>query len=276
MLEWTAAELARRSIPSARLDAEVLLAHALGTDRLALYMDLDRPLDETERGVYRALVERRRRREPVAYLTGTKEFWSLPLEVGPAVLVPRPETETLVEEALAELSGMGPRPWMVDVGTGSGCVALALASEQPLAFVVATERERGAASVARRNAAAHGLGDRVTVVVADLLDGVGGPVDLVVSNPPYIPSDDIDGLEPEVAVFEPRAALDGGADGLEAYRALLAAAPRVLRPGGRLALEVGHDEQAAALAALLVAPLTLVRVARDLGGGARVVVVERA
>jgi release factor glutamine methyltransferase len=277
VLEWTAKDLASRDIPSARLDAEVLLAHVLGTDRLGLYLDLDRPLGEDERGAFRDVIARRRRREPVAYLTGTREFWSLPLLVTPDVLIPRPETETLVEAALDLLPAGSVGARAVDVGTGSGCVALALATERPGLRVLAVDIDRGAAAVAARNARALGLTGAVGVVAGDLLGPVGGPVDLVVANLPYVPTREIDGLEPEISRWEPRRALDGGDDGLDVFRRLLSAAAEVVRAGGNLALEVSHDEQAAQLVALIGAggAWEPVRSRRDYGGVARVVVAAR-
>lgn len=277
VLEWTAKDLSGRGIPSARLDAEVLLAYVLGLDRLGLYLDLDRPLGEAERGAYRDLIARRRQREPVAYLTGTKEFWSLSLAVTPDVLIPRPDTETLVEEALALLSAgadaaASTERRAVDVGTGTGCVALALATERPDLRVLAVEADRRAAAVAARNAEHLGLARTVAVVVGDLLGPVRGPVDLVVANLPYVPSPEIDGLEPEVSRWEPRRALDGGLDGLDLFRRLLDAAAPVVRAGGSLALEVADAEQAGQIAGLLAASGAWepARTRRDLGGETRV------
>jgi len=274
VLDWTAADLGRRGVSAPRLDAEVLLAHALGSSRLALFLDMDRPLSDAERTAYRRLVERRRAREPLAYITGEREFWSRPIGVDPRVLVPRPETETLVAEALALVRGSG-AALVVDVGTGSGCVAIAIASEAPAVHVAAVDLSPDAASLASRNAAANGVAAQVHALVGDLLGPVRGPVDLVVSNPPYIPSSAIDRLEPEVARFEPRLALDGGPDGLDVYRRLIPAAAEVLAAGGALALEVGHDEQADQVAGLVEHPLAVERVARDHAGTARVVVARR-
>lgn len=275
ILEWTTKDLESRGVSTARLDAEVLLAHALGASRVALYVDLDRPLSAEERAGYRQLLERRRRREPVAHITGEKEFWSLPLAVGPAVLVPRPETEVLVEEALALLAELGPRPLVVDVGTGSGCVAVAIATERPDARVLALDLDRGAAGVAASNACRLGLADRVVVARSDLLGSVGGGASLVVSNPPYIPRAAIDGLAPEVSRWEPRLALDGGEDGLEVIRRLLAEAGSALVPGGALALEVGDDDQARAVMGLVAPPLGAPRLRRDYAGVTRVVTARR-
>ncbi len=227
VLEWTARDLNQRGVDSARLDAEVLLAHVLGTDRLGLFLDLDRPLDERERAAYRELITRRRKREPVAYVTGTKEFWSLPFSVNPATLIPRPDTEILVEEALELLPGDGEGLRVVDVGCGSGCIGLALATERPALNVVAVDVDPHAAATTALNAAALGIADRVTVLRGDLLACLSGPIDLIVTNLPYIPSAELDALEPEVARWEPRLALDGGEDGLDLFRRLLADSPRV-------------------------------------------------
>jgi release factor glutamine methyltransferase len=274
VLEWTASDLSKRGVASARLDAEVLLAHALGTDRLGLFLDIDRPLDPDERAVYRRLVETRRQRVPVAHITGEREFWSLPIVVDPHVLVPRPDTEVVVEEALAVVPAGSPQV-AVDVGTGSGCIALAVASERPDLRVLALDIDRRAALVAAGNAKALGLDSRVAVAVGDLLAPVAGPVGLVVANLPYIPSGRIDGLEPEVSRWEPRLALDGGQDGLAVFRRLVPQAADVVVPGGWLVLEVADAEQARQVEAMLDPAFELVRVRRDYGHEARAVVARR-
>jgi release factor glutamine methyltransferase len=274
VLEWTASDLSKRGVESARLDAEVLLAHALGTDRLGLFLDLDRPLDPDERAVYRRLVETRRQRVPVAHITGEREFWSLPIAIDPHVLVPRPDTEVVVEEALAVVPAGSPQV-AVDVGTGSGCIALAVTSERPDLRVLALDIDRRAALVAAGNAKALGLDSRVAVAVGDLLAPVAGPVGLVVANLPYIPSGRIDGLEPEVSRWEPRLALDGGQDGLAVFRRLVPQAADVVVPGGWLVLEVADAEQARQVEAMLGPAFALVRVRRDYGHEARAVVARR-
>ncbi len=250
------------------------MAHALETDRLGLFLDLGRPLDSNERTTYRELIERRRLREPVAHLTGEKEFWSLPLTVDRHVLVPRPETEVLVEEALELIPTEGVNR-AIDVGTGSGCVSLALLKERPDLYVLAIDVDHRAAKIASTNAETHELIERLCITTGDLLEGVGGPVDLVVANLPYIPSREIDEIEPEVSEFEPRRALDGGADGLDLFRRLLPQALSVLRPTGGLALEVGHGEQARQVEESLDSAWEHVRTRRDYAGTPRVVVARR-
>jgi release factor glutamine methyltransferase len=232
------ARLARAGVAEARADAEVLLAFVLGTTRTDLVVAARRPLPETAAARFTGLVARRAAREPVQHLTGEREFWSLPLAVDRRVLVPRPESELVVETALRLAPAAGR---ILDVGTGSGAIAVALARELPAATVYATDREADALAVARRNAATHAPG--VRLVRADLLAGFASAgFDLVVSNPPYVPTAEIATLAPEVRDHEPPGALDGGHDGLDVVRALLAAAPRVLRPGGWLVLEVGSGQ----------------------------------
>lgn len=274
VLAWTTDDLSQRGVTSARIDAEVLLAHALGTERLGLYLDLDRPLAPEERSSYRKLVERRRRRVPVAHITGQREFWSLPFKVDPHVLVPRPDTEVVVEEALALLAMDAPQV-AIDVGTGSGCIALALASERPELLVLALDADRHAAAVAASNASELRHDDRVVVAIGDLLGPVRGPADLVVANLPYIPSGEIDALEPEVSRWEPRGALDGGEDGLALFRRLIPEAASVVVPGGGLVLEVAHGEQAQQVQTLLGSAWDLIRVRHDYGHQPRAVVARR-
>jgi len=279
ILEWTASDFARHGVDSPRLDAEVLLAHCLGVDRLALYLDMDRPLDTDEKRQFRALVGRRRDREPVAYITGLREFWSLSFSVDSSVLVPRPETEHLVEHCLDNLSrrNASGSPLIVDVGTGSGCIAVALASEREDVRVLAIDKEREALRVAKRNISAHELDERVSVVIADLLDPLGeARVDLVVSNPPYIPSAELDTLSPEVGSFEPLGALDGGEAGLDVIVRLVDAASRSLAEGGALIFEIFGDSQVPDVSELIEARgLLLERVATDFAGHARVVLARR-
>ncbi len=210
----------------------MLLAHVLGVERSRLAFDPPDVSGEAARR-FDGLVARRARREPAAYLLGEREFRSLPFRVTPAVLVPRPETEHLVEAALAALPAGG-SPLVVDVGTGSGCIAIALAVERPRARVVGVDLSAAALEVARDNARRHGVADRVRFLRGDLLEAVRGPVDLVLSNPPYVGEGET--VEPECR-YEPREALFAGVDGLDAYRRLAPAAARALAPGGTLLLE---------------------------------------
>jgi release factor glutamine methyltransferase len=272
VLRRTEGWLRGRGVPTPRLDAEVLLGHVLGVERLQLYLMFDRPLaaDELER--LRPLVRRRGQREPVAWIVGHKGFHALDLQVGPGVLVPRPDTETLVEAATAWIRADGDDPvFVADVGCGSGAVGLALAHALPAVRVYAIDRMPAPVATTRTNVAALGLGDRVAVLAGDLLEPVPPhrPLDWVVSNPPYVPTADIDALEPEVSRHEPREALDGGPDGLDVVRRLVAAArPRVRRG---LLLEIGHDQADRVEAILTRAGFTEVTTWRDLGGHRRVV-----
>lgn len=236
LLQWTADYFSARQIEAARLEAELLLAATLGMDRVGLYVNFERPLDPTELAAFRERVQRRARREPVQYILGETEFWSLRFDVSPAVLVPRGDTEVLVEEALARIEGAAR---VLDVGTGSGAIAVALAHEKSEVLLTALDCSLPALEVARRNALRHGVADRVNCLAGELAALPPGPFDMVVSNPPYIPSRDWEKLMPEVRDHEPRLALDGGEDGLEAYRHLARQAARILVPGGWLLVEVG-------------------------------------
>jgi release factor glutamine methyltransferase len=276
----------------ALIDADVLARHALGGwDRGQLIVRRHEACPAGFAATFDALVRRRERREPTGYIIGRREFWGLDIEVGPGVLVPRPETELLVEETLSRFSPEGgapgaapapasatraPRLRVVDVGTGSGCVAVALARWLPHADVVAVDASMEALDVARRNAARHDVGGRVRFVKADLLAGVAGPFDAVVSNPPYVPAADIAGLQPEVRDYEPRQALSGGVDGLDAIRRLVPEAASVLREGGWLLVEFGFGQADAVRAIIAAEPrLDLVDVRPDLAGIPRVAVVRK-
>jgi len=247
LLQWTTTYFKENGIEGPRLDAELLLASALGLARIDLYLRHDQPLNEGELSRFRALVKRRAAREPVAYITGVKEFWGLEMMVGPEVLIPRPETECVVEGILEFIkSRNGPEEWrFLDLGTGSGAIALALARSCPTAWVTALDRSCRALAIADRNRRRHNLQDRVHLLAGDWLAPICGPharFDVIVSNPPYIPSGQIDGLQPEIVIYEPRAALDGGPDGLACVALIIDAAPALLSKGGALFLEIGHDQ----------------------------------
>jgi release factor glutamine methyltransferase len=269
---------------SPRLDAELLLARALGVARTELLREPDRVLAEGEAAAFEGLLARRLAREPVAYILGHRAFRTIDLEVTRDVLIPRPDTETLVDVALEELRALplaGPdpedEPLAIDIGTGSGCIALALAAEDAFVRVVATDVDPGALAVARGNAARLGLARRVEFVLSDLFHDVGErPFDLVVSNPPYIPADEYVALEPNVRDYEPRLALYGGVDGLDVYRRLVPGAALLLRPGGLLAVEVGAG-QAEAVAGIMQAAGAFAppQTRDDLGGVPRVVYAHR-
>jgi release factor glutamine methyltransferase len=259
------------------LDAEVLLRHALRQDRAALFTRLHEPLDTAREAEYFGLVERRRRGEPVAYITGEREFMGLRLLVDGRVLIPRPETETLVERALGHLSNRGAGKTVVDVGTGSGAIAVALAHLAPQARVYGTDTSSDALSVAEANARLDGRSlPNLTLVRGNLLHGVPGGLDLVCANLPYIPTGEMGGLPVPVRDFEPWSALDGGPDGLDVYRALLDQLAEKLAGDG-VALMECDPEQAGALAGLALEALPggSVHIVRDLAGAERVVEVRR-
>lgn len=260
-------------IVSAALDAEVLLSHVTGLDRAALYSELDRPLQNDEAAQFNNLVSRRLSGEPVAYITGHKEFMGLDFFVSTAVLIPRPETELLVEEALKILPSS---PVVIDVGTGSGAIAVSLAFYNREALVYATDRCGESLEVARRNAVRHGVSDRIFLYRGDLLKPLkacleAGGADLVAANLPYIAECDLPQLPREVRMFEPQLALDGGADGLEHYRRLIPEAAVFLKREGCLLLEIGWDQGPGA-AALFDAQDWDVKVLQDLAGYDRLVV----
>jgi len=274
LLRVTTEYLAKKGSTSPRLDAELLLAETLGLPgRVELYLQHDRPLTGAEVDGYRELVKRRSQGEPVAYLLGRAHFYEEQLEVTPAVLIPRPDTETLVEAALARLPAASTAR-LADVGTGSGAIAIAVARQRPGLAVVATELSPQAAAVARRNVARYELAARVQVVEADVLTGVDGRFDLVVSNPPYIADDD-PRVDPGVRRYEPAAALFAGADGLAVIRRLLSEVPSRLAPDGALLLEVGAGQ--ASTVAALAASLgwTVLGTRKDLGEVERVVELGR-
>jgi release factor glutamine methyltransferase len=272
LLRWTTQHFGAQGIETPRLDAECLLAHALGVDRLRLYLDFEKPVEAAERALFRELVRRRAsERVPVAQLTGLREFWSLPLRVTRDVLAPRPETETLVSVGLAFLSELDGERRVLDLGTGSGAIALALAQEREKARVVATDVSPAALSVAQMNALALGLSARVEFAQGPLFEPVRGErFDLVVSNPPYLAEQEAKELAPELA-HEPPVALFGGPDGFAVLRPLVAQAPEYLRPGGALALEVAPTQAATVAALCSAAGLERVAIERDLAGRPRVV-----
>lgn len=241
LLARTTAYFAEKGIPTARLDSEVLLAHALSTDRLGLYLRYERLVPEAVLEVFRSLVRRRAAREPVAYITGEKEFYGLPFRVTRDVLVPRPETELLVEHFVSQGTSS---PRVLDVGTGSGVIAVVVAMELPESSVVATDISEAALAVAQENARRHGVLSRIEFRCGNLLNVLqsGETFDAVLANLPYIPTGEFTSLEPEVARYEPRMALDGGEDGLTLIRRLVDRVPDALRPGGWLALEVGAGQ----------------------------------
>jgi release factor glutamine methyltransferase len=245
--------LARKGVESPRLQIELLLAHVLQMPRMKLYLNFERPLSEPEVETLRGLVKRRGEREPLQHIVGTACFCGLELEVNGDVLIPRPETELLAEQAAQFLSRLDPgSSTVLDFGTGSGCLAIALAVKSPEATVHALDVSEPALDVARRNAARHGVAGRIQFHSGDGWKALPGGLsfDLIVSNPPYIPSAEIPTLDPEVRDHDPMVALNGGGDGLDFYRRLAAGAVSLLKPGGKLMVELG-DGQSAAVSGLL-------------------------
>jgi release factor glutamine methyltransferase len=257
------------------LEARLLLAHALGVTMEALYLRPEHCFSSDKAVLFDALLARRARRAPLAYLTGTRGFYGLEYEVSPAVLIPRPETEFLVEAVLREFEALTPRPPLLsiaDVGTGSGCVAVAVAVHAPDARVFASDISPDALAVARRNAERHGVGGRVTFAEGDLLAPLGAfaPFDVIASNPPYIAAADVETLMPEVRDWEPRSALGTHDDALHFYRRFAAEAPPLLAPGGLLAVEVGRGQAEAVAQLWRGAGLVDVAVTNDYAGIGRV------
>jgi release factor glutamine methyltransferase len=240
VLEWATEDFAARGIESPRLDAELLVAKALGIDRIGLYLDLNRPLVDRERSAIRPLVARRREREPVAYILGHRDFYGRRFSVTPEVLIPRPDTETLVEHALRCIPE-DTACRVLDVGTGSGAIAVTLAAERPQALVTATDVSEGALRVAAENAERLGVEARVRFERADLLNGAE-QYDVIVSNPPYIAQSEIETLQAEIRDHEPIAALEAGEDGLDVVRALLTAAEPVTASGAQMLIEIGAGQ----------------------------------
>jgi release factor glutamine methyltransferase len=256
-------------VEDAEIDARALLGHALELDRAQLISQSHRILEAREIEVASALAARRLKREPVARIVGRKEFWDQMLQVTPDVLVPRPETETLVEAALDFVVRGGLRMEklrILDIGTGSGALLLALLGELPNATGIGTDISAGALEVARDNAERNGLAARSSFVECNIGEGVQGLFDLIVSNPPYIPRGDIAALLPEVRDYDPVVALDGGADGLDAYRAIATEARRLLAPGGRLIVELGMGQEPAVRALFTKAGFSVGEARRDLAG----------
>lgn len=256
ILRWITEYLKEKGVPNPRLDAELLLCSALAKDRVGLYLCYDQPLQSAELKQIRALVSRRALREPLQYILGQTEFWSLSFEVMPEVLIPRGDTEILVEEALRLLGGTGEMSAgsgrVLDVGTGSGAVAIALAHSCPQLVVEAVDISATALQLAARNARRHAVSERLQLRHQDMAALDGGPYRLVVSNPPYVTTAQLLELMPEVRDYEPHLALAAGSDGLDCYRLLCAQAAQLLEPGGWLVVEIGAG-QAPAVRALMAA-----------------------
>jgi release factor glutamine methyltransferase len=272
VVRWATDDFRTRGIENPRLDAEVLLCHALGTTRVQLIVDSRRPLEGDELAAFRELVKRRRRREPVAYLLGSREFYGRSFRVDKRVLVPRPDTEILVQVALERTEACSLSTRALDLCTGSGCVAITLGRERPTARVLGTDISPDALAVARENQLRLGAYN-VAFLQGDLfgaLDGAG-PFDVITANPPYISLADMASLPPDVRDFEPRLALEGGADGLDYYRRIVRDAPAHLAPKGCLVVEVGAGEAPDVASLFEKAGFHAVEIRRDYGQIERVV-----
>lgn len=279
VLQWTTGYFSRHGIEQSRANAEVLLAHVLGKERLELYLHFDQPLTTSELARYRQAIQRRAAHEPTQYITQKQEFWSLEFEVNPSVLIPRPETELIVEMALDLLGNTRQR--IMDLGTGSGAIAVALALERPAADLLATDASYDALQVAKRNAMRHNVSDRITFVAADLFSGFSpfhASFDLIVSNPPYIGEDVFHNLAPEIETYEPQMALRGGGPkGLEIPRKILHDAPLYMKTAGVVLIEIGQGQ-----AEILLQELTKnrffedVRITKDYSGIPRILHLRRA
>jgi release factor glutamine methyltransferase len=272
LLRWTTGHFASRGIESARLDAECLLAHVLGVDRLRLYVDFEAPVGAGERAAFRELVRARAdERVPVAQLVGVKEFWSLPFKVTRDVLIPRPDSETLVSAALDLLPDPEARKTVLEIGTGSGAVAVAIARERPRAHLVATDISQAALEIARENADVHGVADRIRWASGNLFEPVAGErFDVIVSNPPYVAENLRDELPPELA-HEPEEALFGGEDGTAVLAQLIAQVGAMLVPGGGVAVELAPEQAPRVVEWCREAGLSDAKTYRDLNRQIRVV-----
>ena len=272
LLEWTEKYFRQKAIEHPRLEAQILLAHVLKCSRTSLYVRFDEVPDETQRAEFKALLRRRVEGCPVAYLVGYKEFFSLRFEVSPAVLIPRPETEHLIVEAIRLLKSL-PQPRILDLGTGSGCIVVSLLKQLKSATAIATDISPDALEWAGKNATLHGVADRLQLLRGDLFAPLSAEecFDAIVSNPPYIDSREIDTLAPEVKNYEPRTALDGGPDGLAIYQRMIPSAWEHLSPGGWLLVEIGATQADAVRRLFEQAGFQQVRVEHDLAKLPRVV-----
>jgi len=268
LLRWTSSFFQEKGIGNPRLDAELLIAHVLQLDRVGLYLNYDRPLTPEELGLIRPLIKRRSQREPLQYLLGNTEFWSLEFKVSPAVLIPRADTEILVEEALKKAGDVGE---LLDIGTGSGAIALSFAHEKEFWQVRGLDISAPALEIARENAQRHGLDARCHFKLGDLAQLPAERFDLVLSNPPYISRAEYAELMPEVREHEPSQALLAGVDGLDCYRHLAAQVEMILKPEGWLLLEIGASQEQSVTALLAQAGLKDIYCRQDYAGNPRVV-----
>jgi release factor glutamine methyltransferase len=272
-----AAVLRKAGIDTPELDARLLLCHAAGLSHEAYVANAGGPVQPATLACFGTAIDRRLKREPVARITGTREFYGRGFTIAPPALDPRPDTETLIDAALALVERRGRRDQtlsLLDLGTGTGCILVTLLAELPCAQGLGTDLSPSALALAAANAMRLGVGSRATFMAADWLDGIDGTFDLVLSNPPYLASGEIAGLAPEVAAYDPMLALDGGPDGLDAYRRIAAGAPKVLADGGRLLVEIGAGQAPQVSDIFRAAGLKLdpsQAISRDLAGRPRVV-----
>jgi release factor glutamine methyltransferase len=267
--------LAEAAIAAPALDARLLLAHAAGLDRAAIIAASSDEVDADAENRFRKFIGRRLNGEPVSRIIGVREFFGLEFALGPATLDPRPETELLVEAAIADYAPAAKPLCFADIGTGTGAIAIAILVHLPRAAAIATDISREALALARQNAALHGVVDRATFVMGDILEGCSGEFDFIVSNPPYIAQSDIPSLAAEVRLFDPPAALDGGPDGLKVVRAVMVAAASRLKPGGRLYLEFGIGQGEAVVDLAVHCGLAVDAIRNDLAGVPRMLVARR-
>jgi release factor glutamine methyltransferase len=271
-VSWATEDFRARGFSSPRLDAELLLGHAIGLDRVHLIIEADRPLDASELSRFRELIKRRRTAEPVAYILGRREFFGLAIAVDRRVLIPRPDTEILVETALKRTERLDAAGRALDLCTGSGCVALAFARQRQSWQLTAVDVSADAIELGRQNAERLGLASTIRFLVGDLYEPlpVDERFDLITANPPYIPAPEVERLEPGIREFEPTIALDGGPDGLRVTRRIIQGARKLLAPGGVLALEMGYDQGPRVEELMQAVGLTRILRARDYGGHERV------
>lgn len=248
LLRWTTSYFTKHQVENPRASAEILLAHTLGYQRIDLYIRYEQPLTKQELATFKSYIQRRVKREPTAYIVGSKEFWSKNFAVTFDVLIPRPETECLVETVLAGLKSWNPEKpkRILELGTGSGAIAVAIASERPMDQVFASDISFKAIQIAQQNARNHQIDNRILFFLSDWFEALNQAqtcMDMIVSNPPYIPTHVIDTLQPEIRLYEPRISLDGGIDGLSAIRHIIQYSYDYLVDNGRLVLEIGHDQK---------------------------------
>ncbi|WP_417383003.1 peptide chain release factor N(5)-glutamine methyltransferase [Gimesia sp.] len=277
ILDWTTAHLAKHGSDSPRLDTEVLLAHARNCERIRLYTNYEDVVTESERAMMRQLVQRRANSEPVAYLVGNREFFGLDFYVDKNVLVPRPDTETLVMELVDEAQKLT-NPFILDLCTGSGCIAISAAANCPNAKFLATDISEPALAIAQKNAESNDLSNQVDFLLSDCFEQItsGTLFDVIVSNPPYIPDAEIEQLEKDVRQHEPRLALSGGKDGLDFYRKIIQQAGGYLKDNGLLMLEFSPEQETDLLSLFKATGVyTDVRVKSDLAGRARVIIGQK-